>query len=266
MPIQMQALISDSIYSFTPSDSRKRYKIHLGSQMEKFHQKVLEDEGVANLELSVELLANLAAENVRKKKGKSKFQKSKAHSQYQNESTSNVSSMQKLSLESQKHLSTLEPDVIMEKSECESNTGSSVRQSPKNATEGGSQKVIDSLEKAPDVSRPSTKQLGKGFVKKDGQFYIEEAKIDNSSIMQSVDSNKNMNFIPDMQDVEEVLFDIQNNYVNLDKKVEDQILKFTRNIENKMNELNKAVEFSNNQMNLYMQMMNQDIEGIKGKK
>ena len=268
-PIQMQALISDSIYSFAQSDARKRYKIHLSSQMEKFHQKVLDDEGVSNLELSIELLSGLAADTVRRKRGRnSKYPKAKSSSFQENKVEEVKITTQKVSLGSNKAISTLDPEVIMEKSENDSNGQSSIQPTPREDL-NLPQENIEILEKSsvntlsPNLSKSSTIHAGKGFLKKEGQYFIEELKIDTSSKINSVGSNKRNNFIQDMQEVEEVLFDVQNNYMNLEKKIEEQLNFFTSKLENKINSLSKSVEFSNNQMNVYMQMFNQDLESLK---
>jgi hypothetical protein len=117
--------------------------------------------------------------------------------------------------------------------------------------------------------KDSSSNSGKAFVKKDNQYFIEEITKDPSAILQSVDSHNVIavpGFIQEIQEVEDVLFEIQNNYTNLDLKVKDQISKFTNDMNNKFNELLKSVEFTNNQMNVYFQMMNADIDLIKRSK
>ena len=68
-----------------------------------------------------------------------------------------------------------------------------------------------------------------------------------------------------MMEVEDVLFSLQNDYVNLESKVEQKIKEYSHTIESKITDLSKNIEFTNNQMNVYMQMIHQDLEKLKKK-
>lgn len=116
------------------------------------------------------------------------------------------------------------------------------------------------LEKSESLSA-----FGKAFVKTNDQYQIQEIRRKDSSHRGStntIDANK---FINDIRDVEEVLFDLQNNYVNLEAKVKDQVQRFSEKIQSQVNVIDRNVEFTNNQMNVYMQMIHQDLEILKGK-
>ncbi|CAI2363698.1 unnamed protein product [Moneuplotes crassus] len=271
-PIQIQSQISDSIYSFVNPEMRKSYKIHLSIQMEKFHRRVLEDEGTTNLELSCELLANLASDSVRKLGNKkSKYGKIKSHSQHNQDYSKAPNMSHNLSVPSgSKQMVSLEHEVIMEKSEVESvGESSAIRSSPGDSSKAiaDSSKAIGASNASISLQAPQNSSLdirnpklsGKAFIKAGDQYQIEEFKRENSG-NPSLSSTPNMPFIHDMQEVEDVLFDLQNNYVNLEAKLDSHYLAFTQGVETKVNELAKAVEFSNNQMNVYMQMLGQQME------
>lgn len=219
-----------------------------------------------NIEISMELLAGKAAEHARKAKKMSKFNSMVSVTPPPNEyklSISSNKSTNNVVADSMKNASSLDPEIIFEKSEVDSNAGSSVKNTPRD--DHDSPGLVNTDPSHVPGRKASVSIIGKAFVKKDDQYYIEEIKRDQSSIHQSIDSNKNSGpgFIQDIQDVEDVLFEIQNNYSNLDTKVRDQISRFTNEINNKFNDLSTSIEFTNNQMNVYMQMMNTDIDIIK---
>lgn len=231
-----------------------------------FHEKILEDEGVMNIEISMDLLAGKAAEHARKSKKMSKYGSMVSVTPPPNEYKTSISpnkSSKNIAADSIKSMTSLDPEIIVEKSEVDSNAGSSAKNTPRGDHDSHELVNIDPS-RAPS-REGSVSIMGKAFVKKDDQYYIEEIKRDQSSMHQTIDSNQNPGpgFIQDIQDVEDVLFEIQNTYSNLDIKVKDQISRFTSEMNNKFNELSKAIEFTNNQMNVYMQMMNTDIDIIK---
>ena len=131
-------------------------------------------------------------------------------------------------------------------------------ESIQNITEGST----ENLEKSENIG-PSFK---KAFVKNEGQYTIQEFRRYDTGYKPANTIDSKVNFIPDMKDVEEVLFDIQNSYVNLEAKTREQVKAFWDKIQNQYNEIEKQVQFTNNQMNIYMQMIHQDLEVIKDKK
>jgi hypothetical protein len=217
----------------------------------------------------MELLAGNAYETVRKGQRGSKFNQN-SYTPPPNESKTTVSShksSKNISVDDVKNISTFDPQVIVEKSEVDSNGPSSPKSTPKETSIKQNSGNTDQTQLSNRKDYASNS--GKAFVKKDNQYFIEEITKDPSSTLQSVDSYNGLavpGYIQEIQEVEEVLFEIQNNYTNLDLKVKDQISKFTNDMNNKFNELLKSVEFTNNQMNVYFQMMNTDIDIIKKSK
>lgn len=279
IPIQVQSMISDSISKVIVNDSQnKKFKKYLQEVMLFYHDRILNDEGVGDLEISMDILAGKAANLSRKKNMKALFQKKIINSMesYDNKLSisSNKSNRNMDTISSAPIQDELEHDVILEKSEVDSPSNSSAK-----ASESSQVKHTITINEsdAQDTQKPKGSQknipmrknnsaiFGKAFVQKDGQYHIEELKKPDSLFKQSAASHTETNFINDMQEVEEVLFNVQNNYVHMETKVRDQIRSYTEDIQNKMNDMTQNIESSNNQMNVYMQMLHQDIEQLKNK-
>jgi hypothetical protein len=271
IPIQVQSLISDSILKITQNqDQTQRYKKYVREIMAHFHDKILHDEGVGNLEISMEILAEKAADISRKVNLKRMYNTAKQ--------TSGGLSVQNLMISpannSSKNIDTIQsagdtllnPDIILEKSEVDSLSNSSARVTPK-------KKELDTIsvtevniktDNHSSLANTSSQHFGKAFVKKDDQYCIEEFRRNDSAFKKSEANNSNP-YIDDMMEVEDVLFSLQNDYVNLEKRVEERVKEYSKTIESKINDLSKNIEFTNNQMNVYMQMIHQDLEKLKKK-
>lgn len=272
IPIQVQSLISDSVLKIVQNQEQtQRYKKYVREIMAHFHDKILHDEGVGNLEISMEILAEKAADISRKVNLKKLYNT--------NKQTSGGVSLNKLVVSdangSSKNIDTIQsagdsllnPDVIIEKSEVDSISNSSARMTPnkKELDTISVTEVNPKTEHQSTLGKTSSQHFGKAFVKKDSQYCIEEFRREDSAIKKSEANNSNP-YIEDMMEVEDVLFSLQNDYVHLEKKVEERIKDFSQTIESKITDLSKNIEFTNNQMNVYMQMIHQDLEKIKDKK
>ena len=71
VPIQIQSMISKSIQPVITNESQShRFTKHNEKLMTKLHEEILNDEGIANLEMSMEILSGEASHVVRKSKNK----------------------------------------------------------------------------------------------------------------------------------------------------------------------------------------------------
>lgn len=135
IPIQIQSMLAKSIKSVISSDTMaKHFKKHNEAQMTKFHENILNDEGVGNLEISMELLGGEASHVVKKAKTiKSKFHPGLEGDNAKTKKT--AESNKNIHLKPNDHtLSELDidpDDIIMEKSEVDSREASSVQPTPK---------------------------------------------------------------------------------------------------------------------------------------
>ena len=274
VPIQIQAMITESIKPIIQSETQsKRYMKHVEKQMNKLHEKILSDEGVWNIEISMELLGGQMAkvtgkeyhppQNVNKASsqavGKQTFQESK-------------SSKHIVSVESEKDNDGNKNNSIPEREDFEEESEKLSNESPSPNKEiqklrpesvlNNNDGSVENLGGA-DTIGPSFK---KAFVKKEGQYQIQEFRRYDTGYKPANTIDSKTGFIPDIKDVEEVLYDLQNNYINLETKVKEQIKSFCDKIQNQYNEIEKQIEFTNNQMNIYMQMIHQDLEIMKEKK
>lgn len=81
VPIQVQAMITESLKPIIQSETQmKKYQKHLQKEMNNFHEKILNDEGVCNIEISMELLGGAMANITKKSHKVPKFKVEASHS------------------------------------------------------------------------------------------------------------------------------------------------------------------------------------------
>lgn len=230
IPIQVQALISDSIYSITQNEGQnKRYQKHLNTMMERFHEKILNDEGVSNIEISMDLLGGQAAQAVRKSKRKVNYQKMMSAQVPENKHmtlSSAKSSVQNGTIESAKNVSSLDPDmIIMEKSEVDSNLPSSMQGTPKkhpsDLVDNEYKVAVSEAEGSEAKEKHGNKETNKPFIKLATQRNTTRNEV--PSALKSFEQSHGGHIGQELHELEDMVYDLQNSFSTFETKMKDTV-------------------------------------------